>query len=351
MSKEAAREKFAAAIALARSKKKLPAEWIERTRVVGKASNKTFTPVLGTALLAKATNRHVDVFSLRASEGHKSYSARSLAKDVLVPCCVSEGVDIRNTGAEPLNNQPFLRAKRISVDLEVKEHAREELRHLCECLERADFLEDRTALEALAAFLRVRIEESATRGVVTVGSGVLPLLELEEALDGFLSGDPEGGKVGQAMVAAILDLLFDSVLTKRINDPSVHWPGDVGAFVDGRLVLSAEVKQRPFDPTEVLLFAKRLADHGVGRGLVAALNQRGEDLDDGALRAKALEVYKVEIAIYRSGAVLLRDAVRFSSADLPASLSRFPAQFNSRLEEIEASMARRAEWASLFGRR
>jgi len=46
----------------------LPEEWLERTRRVGKAQNATFTPMLGTALLAKATDDHIDALSLREDE-------------------------------------------------------------------------------------------------------------------------------------------------------------------------------------------------------------------------------------------------------------------------------------------
>src|SRR4051812_10492432 len=91
--KHKATERFAEALALARSGAPLPEGWIDRTQKIGMAKSKTFTPVLGTALLAKATDRFVDVLSLREGESHKSYSARSLAKEVLVPCCVEARID------------------------------------------------------------------------------------------------------------------------------------------------------------------------------------------------------------------------------------------------------------------
>jgi hypothetical protein len=99
--------RFGEAVALALAENwTLPAEWIERAEKVSAAKNMTFTPVLGTALLAKATDDSIDALSLREDAGHKGYSARSLAKEVLVPCCVRAGIDLRNKGAEPLNNQP-----------------------------------------------------------------------------------------------------------------------------------------------------------------------------------------------------------------------------------------------------
>ncbi len=348
LDKRLATEKFAQALVLARSETALPQEWLDRTRKIGEARNKTFTPVLGTALLAKATERFVDAFSLRESESHKSYSARSLAKDVLVPCCVRAGVDIRNKGAEPLNNQPFLRAMRISTELKVKPNAVVELTYLCECLTRVDFLENRGALEALAAFLRARIEVSGTSTPIELSAGVLDLPELQRALDQFMSGDNEGGKTGQAIVTAILNLVFEDVRTKKINDPSNRWPGDVGAFIDDNLTISAEVKQRPFTDAEVLLFAQRLQQASIHRGIIAALVQDDDPLDSDQLIFQAHRLYQVDLRIYTSAGALLREAMRYAAQDLPLSLAEFPRYAIQRMQELEVSDPRMRDWAAIF---
>lgn len=102
-----AQAKFLEALALAQSgSDELPNEWIVRTRQVGHASNATNTPLLGTALLAKATNKDINALALQTAV-HRGYSARGVAKGVLVPMCVEHQIDLRTTGAEPLNNQPF----------------------------------------------------------------------------------------------------------------------------------------------------------------------------------------------------------------------------------------------------
>ena len=355
--KQQARRIFEQALALARSGALLPDEWIARTRKVGAARSITFTPMLGTSLLAKATDRRVDALSLSAGAGHKTYSARGLATGVLVPCCTEQGVDLRCTGREPLNNQPFFGKKRVGPDLNVHDEARADLEYLTECLTAADFLEDEDALHAFAAFLRARIEETAAIRDVRPGAGVLPLNELIGALDSYLGGDSEGGKTGQAAVAAILDLVYVDVKTKRINDPSRRWPGDVGVFstaaepeagVAGTMILSAEVKHRPFSPTEILLFARKLAEAGTHRTLIIALDQAHEPLDEVALQTKALSQYAVSLVIFPSAGALLRDAVHFGRADLPDLLALFPSKFLERLAELEVSTARRDEWAAFF---
>lgn len=346
--KEKAIERFAQALVLARAEGALPDEWLERTRKVSIAKNMTFTPVLGTALLAKATDDAVDALSLREDESHKGYSARSLAKEVLVPCCVRAGIDLRNKGAEPLNNQPFLRAARVSTSLKVKSNAVADLEYLCDTLQRADFLRDRGALEALAAFLRVRIAASGKPTSIELGPGVLDLPGLLNAVNSYVEGDSEGGKVGQALATAILELAFAKVRTKKINDPSSKWPGDVGAFDGETQIMSAEVKQRPFSPEEILLFAQRLREAELHRGFVVAFAQEGSPLDLDEIRFHARRLYQVELWVFTEAGDLLEEAIRYAPRDVRLSLARFPRDVLARMEELEVSPARMKEWAALF---
>jgi hypothetical protein len=346
--KSKAETTFARALEIARADARLPREWIERVEKVGMARNITFLPMLGTALLARATDRHIDPLSLRDDESHKSYSARDLAKTVLVPCCMAAGINIRTTGAEPLNNQPFLRAPRITLDLKVHKNARADFEFLYECLTKVDFLENESAVAALAAFLRVRIAVTAAHLPVSVADGTLTLADLERALDAFVAGDAEGGKVGQAVVAGMLDVVFPDVRTKRINDPSVKWPGDVGVFAVSKLSISTEVKQRPFTEAEVLLFAARLREKRVSRAWIAALAQQGKPLPESKLRTLAYEQSGVALAVFTKASELLRAAVMWSAADLETCLREFPRKLLARLDELHVSTLRRAEWAALF---
>lgn len=344
---QAAEGKFWEALALAKSSSPLPEAWLAHTRRVGETKSLTFTPALGTALLAKATDRFIDVFSLREGTSHKSYSARSLAKEVFVPCCVRAGIDIRTTGAEPLNNQPFLRAEKISPELNVKANARPDLEYLCDCLKEADFLENTDAVHALAAFLRARLEATAAQKQVTV-SGSLPLPDLLTAVDDFASGPSEGGKVGQALAAAILDLVFPDVRAKRINDPSMKWPGDVGVFDEGNLTLPVEVKQRPMTEEETLLFAQRLSKFGLGRGVALALEGFEPPSAETALCATSRQNFDVELFPVTRLSTLLSEAIRWTRADTHSALARFPGRGLARLKEIEVSPDRLEAWGSLF---
>lgn len=339
---------FAQALDLARATTPLPAEWLERTRKVASARSKTFTPALGTALLAKATDRRIDAFSLREGKGHKSYSARGLAKEVLVPQCVLAGVDIRTTGPEPLNNQPFFHAERIAPALNVRPNVKTDLLYLCECIERVDFLEDEHALRALAAFLRARLEASAPPAKIEIGARQLSVGQIESAIDAFVGGDSEGGKTGQALAAAILDLVFADVRTKRINDPSVKWPGDVGIFGESGLVEAVEVRQKPVSATDVLLFAQRLSAARLGRGIVLAFGQAVHPLEIEVLRRHARDQYNVELAVFLTAGGLFREAIRWAPRDVAQTVLLLPTRGLARLEAIEASAKSRTTWAMIF---
>ncbi|MFG0316228.1 MAG: restriction endonuclease, SacI family [Planctomycetota bacterium JB042] len=342
--RKAAEQVFLQALRLARSKAELPEEWIEQTDRVASSTNKTFTPALGTALLAKATDRHIDAFSLREDGGHKHYSARSVAKDVFVPCCKVANIDIRTTGAEPLNNQPFLRAARISVEMNVRRGTEADLRYLCRCLERADFLENEAALAAFAAFLRARIRATGELEEVGIEGRPLAMVRLVDATSAFVDAHSEGGKVGQAIVAAVFDLVHGDVRTRKINDPSRGWVGDVGAFVDGRVSLSAEVKQRPFSESEVLQFIDRLRADRVPRGLVAALAQAGNVLDIDALTDEARARFGIALDIVLGVRRLLMDTIRYISGDPHVAMALLPKFGLQRLKELEASEEVQRAW-------
>ena len=98
--------------------------------------SRTHIAALGTALLAKATNLHVDVFALKVKGGGKgAYSARSLAKEVLAADAPMLGLDLGVTGREPLNNQPYFRYDRIFPGMDVKATGKRGLVALCAVLE------------------------------------------------------------------------------------------------------------------------------------------------------------------------------------------------------------------------
>jgi hypothetical protein len=268
---------------------------------------------------------------------------------VLVPFAWQHGYDLGATGREPLNNQPWFRYDVISTDMHVRYPA--VLEQLIQVLEAVEELDHREATAALAAFLRSRrvhrrtADEALTAGAADIGA-------MLEASEQFVLVDPEGGKRGQAFVAATLDLVFDDVAMLRINDPSRHWPGDVYARNPAGAeppLLSAEVKQKAIRWEEVIHFVEELADASIFRGLVAVFAPDQEEIDvEGIARRAAVEM-TVTLQVVFTPHDLLRRAIGWSNSSNESVLAEFPGLFTDRLLEIEARDSSVDEWRQRWG--
>lgn len=347
LSKVEARLRFQESLELARSSSPLPQEWIDRTNKVGQAPSRTFTPMLGTALLARAIDDRIDPFALKVRDHDRAYSARALCKDVLVPCCVEAEVDIRNSGNEPLNNQPFFRHERVSPEMAVHPRTRVHLDFLCECLDQVDHLDQSDARVALAAFLRARLS-SVPEAKEESGQMIMGIPDLAQTVVQFITASPEGGRRGQAFVAAALDLVFPDVRTTRINDPSRHWPGDVVIFRGDAAQAACEVKQRNATPSEILQFVALFPRFGLRRAMVAVLALGQQTLDVDTLRATAWQRHAVHLTIFEDAGKLVEAVLTWTSRPLDSALAEFPKRMAVRLAELEVSSAGLADWLRRF---
>jgi hypothetical protein len=343
---EDAERRLGAAVDMARDKTvTLPSEWLERTHEVGKSTNRTFVAMLGTALLAKATDGTADTLAIKANSGDRAYSARSLCHNVLVPAAVKFGFHLGATGREPLNNQPFFRYNRVDEIERVMD--RPSLDYLTRCLQLADRLDPEQAIRAFAAFLKVRTDIAAQARQLTLEKLDWNIDELVESTGRFLEEDAEGGRRGQAFVAAVFDLVFDQVRTSRVNDPSRRMPGDVQALRGNWVTLVAEARQKPVTESEVLQFASSLGAAGVRRGMVAALARNQPPLDVAALRRAAWRQHKVMMTIMVGVPEVLLGALSWGSHLLEEQLAEFPIRMLRRMEELEVSEAGQQSWTRL----
>ncbi|WP_435271963.1 restriction endonuclease, SacI family [Streptomyces parvulus] len=89
----------------------LPESWLHLSRSLRQEeAPRTYTPALGTALLARTLDETVDPRSIKQqTHNARSYSARTLCHRVLVPASVKLGFNLNTAGREPFNNQPFFR--------------------------------------------------------------------------------------------------------------------------------------------------------------------------------------------------------------------------------------------------
>lgn len=257
---ERATQLLADTLAVANDGDRLPEEWVQRTRQVGLSPCKTYVAVLGTVLLAKATNPAVDVFALKATtDSPGAYGPRMLAHQVLVPFAVANRIHLGARGREPWNNQPWFRYDVAEPSMRIAAKCRSAFEYLLTCFARVAELTQEEAFMGLGAFLRERQHAEAAFEQLQVGDRPLSLRDLVHAAEGFVHRDPEGGKRGQALTAAAFDLVFSNVESGRINDPSRNWPGDVQVYGDApEPVQCCEVRQKPVTSTDVLIFCQSL---------------------------------------------------------------------------------------------
>jgi hypothetical protein len=333
---------------LASSAKRVPAEWIEATRAIDACPSRTFTVALGTALLARATDPRVDALALKATTTPDAYSARTIAHNVLVPFCRKNGVGLRATGREPLNNQPFFRYDRIDQIDRIAANARPFLPVLVQTCKEINQLDARKAGLALAGFLRERINRTK-ESVAASLTATAELVELIPIVEAFVRQHSDGGRVGQAVVAAVFDLAFDNVRTGRINDPSRHFTGDVHAMTVDEVaaILAAEARQKPVSAADVRTFANAVAADGVPRALMVALDDSQPFLDPAELAREALAEEGVVLSIAQSIPELFAAACTWNTTALDR-FADFPQLLLGRLQEIETSDAAIAAWTSRF---
>lgn len=165
-----------------------------------------------------------------------------------------------------------------------------------------------------------------------------------EAAAAFTEAAPEGGRRGQALVAAALDLVHPDVRTARVNDPSRVLAGDVVGGTPP--VVAVEVKQRAATPTELLQFAERLRGLHI-RAVVAALDPHQPALDVIALSTRAWNDYGVVLEVITGTRGLLQEAFRWSSHNLEYCVQTFPRLFGERLAQLEVSPRTLEGWAEL----
>ena len=274
-----------------------PPIWIDRVHRIGECPSKTYAAALGTALLAKASDGQVDVLTIKSKAGARAYSMRGVVK-VLVEKAPIYGYDLGVAGPEPLNNQPRFGADRVDRTENVHRDNQKCHQEIVRMLSDLNKASEADAARALAAFLRARIAAAASYRAASASlTAARPrgLGELTELLTVFIREDPEGGRRGQALVAALLDLGNEEVSLAAINDPTGI---DVAVFDGTRLVLPVEVKQKAVDEDVAIRTAQRAAEGHADKALLVALAREQRPLDRERVRKQARDAHGVVLAIW-----------------------------------------------------
>jgi hypothetical protein len=337
------------AVIVAESGTEVPEIWLSRTQRIADCPSKTYIAALGTALLAKATDPAIDTLTIKSKAGPNAYSMRGVAK-VLVEKSRTYGYHLGRSGPEPLNNQPWFGSDRVdrieNLRADVQPFHRDMVRFLTE-LNSATADE---ALGALAAFLRLRLEfgeEERRAAASLVVEASEDMAALIEALGVFLTNDPEGGRKGQALVAALLDLAHEEVSLAPINDPTGL---DVTVSEEGRILLGFEVKQKPVVEATALHLAEEARLLDVDKAILVVLAPDQRPLDRQRIRIQALVEYRVLVGVWES----LSELVASVALQAPLSAAEFAAEvpraYLRRMQEHGVSPAGQQYWADLSRR-
>lgn len=326
--------------------------WVDRILALSKeceSGHQTLIAAYGTALLAKAVEVDVDVFSLQVGEnrGGNTYSARALCKDVLAAEATRLGINLGVTGPEPMNNNQFNGKPRITRELNVRSDGKRALGLLCDALEALQEVRtQKEALAALRAFLSVRVR-TVSRIVVEQAEGdELAETDLVRLIQGFVAEDSEGGKRAQAVAAGLLETMVgeDLIKTQRINDPSRRMPGDIGIYQktgQKKFERVFEVRDKPISSQDIDKLIDKIGSAGLTKvGMLAVSNQQG-DLDLQSVTARA-EARSIRLCVYLGWPDFVKETLYWSHADGPSVGLAFRTIFKNLVQHEVSEVGQRA---------
>jgi len=334
------------AVRLAESDEDLPENWLNRTDRISESPFGTYVAALGTALLAKASDGRVDALTIKAKAGPTAYSMRGVVK-VLAARAADYGYHLGVTGPEPLNNQPWFGSSRVDRIANLHGEAKPFHRDLVRYLSDLNRLGEEQASVALAAFIRRRMthaaEERARATTLRADAGA-SFADLLEVLETFVWNDPEGGRRGQALAAAVLDLAHDDVELAAINDPRMF---DVAIREKGIAVLGVDVKQKAVDEASVIHLAREAAALSVDKVLMVALGQAQRPLDRPRLAAVCLDDFGVAAGVVEGVSELLGQVALQAPVSLAEFTRSLPERYLLRMQEHGVSATGQQFWIDL----
>ena len=333
---------------VARSKQDLPSDWLHRVERIEECPSKTYVAALGAALLAKATDARVNSLARATAAGPTGYSIRSVG-EFMATEATRYGYHLGATGPWPLNNSPFYRnADRIDRFTNIRADAKPYHDDLVRYLQDLNRLTEDEALLGLAAFLRRRIayaDALQAEGAAIARVRGDAYAEVVQLATLFCTEDPEGGKRGQALVAALFDCVYDTVDLKSINNPR---PLDVRVLQDDQIVLGAEVKQLAVREDTGLHLAAEARRLDCDKALLVAIAVDQQPLDRDGLRQQALETHGVLVQVAETIPELFAAMTVFAPVSASEVARLFPPAYAARMQEHEVSVAGRRRWSTLL---
>lgn len=338
------------AMDIARIDAPLPKVWLQRVARLGNHEwSKTYVAALGAALLARSTNDQVDCLTHKSDQGPRSYQLRKLAEFL-----ARENRGRYHLGStsekNPVNASTLIKSnQRLDEFTHIKSTAKPAYDLFIDCLTTLNGHSSEEALLAFAAYLRLRMEvaqsaEEAARQLLA-SDELLSLEALLKAADFFVREDPEGGKRGQAFVAALLDCLFDDVELQKINSPH---PGDVRIVRDGNVSLAVEVKQVAVAETTGINLAREARAMGADAALLVVICDKQKPLNREPIMRTATQVHGVAVAVSESVYELVHQLSVFGGGVTADIREQLPRKYLLRLIEHDVSKSGLQRWRDLM---
>lgn len=242
-----------------------------------------------------------------------------------------------------MNNQPFTFEPRITEDIKVQARASVPFKVFLQIAEAINGMSSATAQAALALLFHMsRRTDSATVTVKVKNGGKDTLVKVANAVATFTDEHSENGKVGQAFVAAVQDLLYgtDAVLLGDTHDPDRSTPGDVHATDDEGIWLFSEVKQKIISTGDITGFVKAVKSASGSRIEYFALKNAGYSGNiSPEIVSKEAARLDVDVQIYQSPDEVLQRYLPVVAGSHAAVASNLLERYRGRLIEANCSSA------------
>jgi hypothetical protein len=341
------------AFLLANSKSALPSKWLQRAERLADSPSVAFIAAVGSVLLAKATDPRIDAFVIQEREGSAgAFSLRGPAK-VLGLKRHAYGYDIGSSSdRDPINHGTLIGSTRWDVALQrITARHKPFFQVILQWLSEVNSLDKQQALEALAAYVRVRqaVAPGAALSQLPATLAEVPALsDLIEVLEGFVAADSEGGGRGMALAAAVF-----RAAGLEAGLPSRHDPRriDIPIKRDGRLIIACEVKQEETTEAVAVTLARDAASAGARRALLAVLRPGVlVTFNAPAVIQRAEHEHGVVLRLTDGVRQLVHEAVIAGPNDPDTLCSKLPHAFGDALREIRVKESSIETWVAIAKR-
>lgn len=313
-------------------------EWAERIRVLReKPCPRTYLPVLCVLLVARSlrSSEELDVLAIQRQAGPRGYAAASIGSQ-LIPFAAEHGIDLRARSSQVMNNQPFTFKRWIVADMTTKPY----FDRFFEFATAVQPLGSEEAAEILALAFHLSALETEPIIPVVIEGDLGRFSEIIELTASFVRSHSENGKVGQAFVAATLDVAHGEpkVVMGAVSDPDASIPGDVHVVDESGVWLFCEVKQKAVTTGDVKTFLEKVDLRQGERILYAALaNERyPRNIDEGQV-ARAPQSKRIETTVVNSPGDLLHVVLSRAPGSFASLASRLTTAFVRRMTEAGVS--------------